>query len=263
MPTPEITRVAESSPVVRARGISKYFGGVRALDHVSLDLFPGEITGIVGDNGAGKSTFVNVLSGIHQPDEGRLWLGEAEVQHLTPARAHEAGIQTVYQQLFLCDNLGAAANVMLGQEPIRFRIGPFRWIDQAQSVAIASRYISELGIQLEDLIAPVRRLSGGQRQAIAIARATSNAQQLILFDEPTAALGIRQTQATLEVIQRVAAQGIAVIVISHSLDEVFAICHRIVVFRHGRIVFDAPPDQCRRESVVAAITGVSFGDESR
>jgi len=249
--------------VVRACGISKYFGGVRALDNVSLNLFPAEIVGIVGDNGAGKSTFVKVLSGIHQPDQGTWWLSDCKVHHLTPRRAREAGIQTVYQQLLLCDNLGAAANVMLGQEPVRFRAGPFRWIDHAQSVAIASRYISELGITLDDMVAPVRRLSGGQRQAIAIARATSNAQRLILFDEPTAALGIRQTHATLNVIQRVAAQGIAVLVISHNLDDVFAICQRIVVFRHGRIVFDAPIAQCSRERVVGAITGVSFGDESR
>jgi D-xylose transport system ATP-binding protein len=249
-------------PVVRAVSITKYFGGVRALENLSLDLIPGEIVALVGDNGAGKSTFVKILSGIYQPDEGSIWLGDTQVRQLDPGRARAFGIETVYQQLFLCDNLGAAANVMLGREPVRARFGPLRFIDSKRSVNEARRHIAELGIELENMIAPVRRLSGGQRQAIAIARSTVSAHRLIQFDEPTAALGVRQTRATLDLIQRVAARGVAVIVISHNLDDVFAVAHRIVALRLGRISLNTQVNQTTREQVVACMTGMSFGKEA-
>jgi ABC-type sugar transport system ATPase subunit len=139
-------------PVVRAIGVTKYFGGVRALENVSLDFIPGEIVALVGDNGAGKSTLVKILSGIYQPDEGSIWLGDTEVRQLDPARAREFGIETVYQQLFLCDNLGAAANVMLGREPVRARFGPLRFIDNKRSVNEARKHIAELGIELDNMI---------------------------------------------------------------------------------------------------------------
>lgn len=245
-------------PLVRCEGITKYFGGVRALNRVSLDLMPGQVVALVGDNGAGKSTLVKILSGIHQADEGNIWLGTTMVRHLNPRRAREFGIETVYQHLSLCDNLGAAANVMLGQEPVRSRIGPLRFVDNKRAIEEAHKHVSELGIYLEDLVTPVRRFSGGQRQAIAIARATVNAHRLIQFDEPTAALGIRQTHATLDLIQRVAARGVAVIVISHNLDDVFAVSHRIVVLRLGRIIMDMPVSETTREHVVACMTGMSF-----
>jgi simple sugar transport system ATP-binding protein len=243
-------------------GITKYFGGVRALDSVSLDLMPGEIVALVGDNGAGKSTLVKILSGIYQCDEGSLWLGDVKVSHLTAKRAREFGIETVYQQLLLCDNLGATANVMLGQEPVRARFGPFEIIDNKQSAKEARRHIAELGIELVDLNSPVRRLSGGQRQAIAIARATVKAHRLIQFDEPTAALGVRQTQATLALIRQVAAKGIAVIVITHNLDDVFAVAQRVVALRLGHVTLDAPIHQTTREQVVACMTGMSFRQDA-
>lgn len=249
----------DTRPVVRAVGITRYFGGVKALENVSLNLMPGEIVALVGDNGAGKSTLVKILSGICQPDEGSIWLGDTQVQHLDPGRAREFGVETVYQQLFLCDNLGAAANVMLGKEPVRAHCGPFKFIDGKRVLDEATKHISQLGIELDDMVAPVRRLSGGQRQAIAIARATVNAHRLIQFDEPTAALGLRQTRATLELIQRVAARGVAVIVISHNLDDVFALAHRIVALRLGCIVLDSRVGETTREQVVACMTGTALG----
>jgi D-xylose transport system ATP-binding protein len=251
----------DAQPVVRAVGITRYFGGVKALENVSLDLMPGEVVALVGDNGAGKSTLVKILSGIYQPDEGSIWLGETEVRHLDPMKARDFGIETVYQQLFLCDNLGAAANVMLGREPVRARFGPFQFMDSKRSVVEARKHIADLGVDLDDLVTPVRRLSGGQRQALAIARATLSAHRLIQFDEPTAALGIRQTRATLDLIRRVAAQGIAVIVISHNLDDVFAVAHRIVALRLGSISLDTPVSQTTREKVVACMTGMAFGKD--
>jgi ABC-type sugar transport system ATPase subunit len=253
-----ISTRGSAQPVVRCVGITQYFGGVRALDNVSLELIPGQIVGLVGDNGAGKSTLVKILSGIYSPDEGSIWLEDREVRHLNPKEAREFGIETVYQQLFLCDNLGAAANVMLGQEPVRFRLGPIGFLDNKRSIEEARRHITEFGITLPDLISPVRRLSGGQRQSIAIARATINAHRLIQFDEPTAALGIRQTQTTLELIRRVASQGVAVIVISHNLDDVFAVSHRIVALRLGRITLDAPVSLVTRGQVIAHMTGISL-----
>ncbi len=251
-----------ATPLVRGDRITKYFGGVRALDAVSLDLIPGEIVALVGDNGAGKSTLVKIFSGIYQPDEGNLWLGDVEVSHLTPKRAREFGIETVYQHLFLCDNLGAAANVMLGQEPVRPRFGPLQVLDDRRALAVARQHIAELGIDLDDLESPVRRLSGGQRQAIAIARATVSAHRLMQFDEPTAALGVRQTQATLALIRRVAAKGVAVIVITHNLDDVFAVAQRVVALRLGRIVLDVPVGRTTREQVVACMTGMSFRQDA-
>lgn len=247
-----------SQSIVRCEGITKYFGGVRALDHVSLELFPGEVLGLVGDNGAGKSTLTKILSGIYQPDEGSIWLDNVEVSNLNPKRARELGIETVYQQLFLCDNLGAAANVMLGQEPVRSRLGPLRFLDEKRSIEEAGKHIGELRITLEDLISPVRRLSGGQRQSIAIARATVNAHRLIQFDEPTAALGVHQTRATLDLIREVASRGVAAIVISHNLDDVFVVSDRIVALRLGRVTLNTSKNQATREEVVASMTGIAF-----
>jgi ABC-type sugar transport system ATPase subunit len=261
MTSRETTRPAVT-PLVRGVGLTKYFGGVRALDNVSLDLMPGEIVALVGDNGAGKSTLVKIFSGIYQADEGSLWLGDMDVSNLTAKRAREFGIETVYQHLSLCDNLGAAANVMLGQEPVRSRFGPFEIIDTKRSVEKAKQHIAELGIELANLETPVRRFSGGQRQAIAIARATVNAHRLIQFDEPTAALGVRQTRATLDLIQRVAAKGIAVIVISHNLDDVFQVAQRVVALRLGHITLDATVQQTTREQVVACMTGMSFRQDA-
>jgi ABC-type sugar transport system ATPase subunit len=252
-------RTTESrTPLVRCVGISKYFGGVQALNRVSLELLPGELVCLVGDNGAGKTTLVKLLGGLHQPDEGELWLGDDPVDNLTPHRARQLGIETVHQHLALCDNLGAAANVMLGQEPFRFRIGPIRLIDRKASLDEAERLVGEVGIELEDFWTPVRRLSGGQRQAIAIARATVRGHRLIMFDEPTAALGVRQTKTTLELLRRVADSGVSVIMISHNLDDVFAVADRVIAMRLGAITLDLPLSGTTREEVVACMTGMSF-----
>lgn len=255
-PTP--SSVAADKPLIRCLELTKYFGGVLALNAVSLDLYPGQVVALVGDNGAGKSTLVKILSGIHQPDEGQIWIGDEKVEHLDPHRVRQLGIETVYQNLSLCDNLGAAANVMLGQEPISFKLGPLRFLDQKKAISEAKRRISEVGVELNDFTTAVRRLSGGQRQAIAIARATVKAHRLIMFDEPTAALGVRQTRSTLDLIRRVASQNVAVIVISHNLDDVFAVADRAVALRLGRITLDKAMTDTSREEVVACMTGMSF-----
>jgi simple sugar transport system ATP-binding protein len=250
--------MADEQPHVRCVDITKYFGGVQALNAVSLDLQPGQVVALVGDNGAGKSTLVKILSGIYQPDEGEIWIGATKVNHLNPQRAREFGIETVYQHLSLCDNLDAAANVVLGQEPARLRFGPFRFIDKQRSIEEARRRIAEVGISLDDYATPVRSLSGGQRQAVAIARAMVKAHRLIMFDEPTAALGVRQTKATLDLVRRVADQGMAVVLISHNLDDVLAVADRVVALRLGRMTLDKPLKSTSREEIVACMTGLSF-----
>ena len=176
---------------------------------------------------------------------------------LTRQAARQHGIEAVYQDLALCDTLGAVANVMLGQEPIRFRLGPLRFIDWKAAAEGATRKIKEIGIDLDDPTTPVRRLSGGQRQAVAIARATVRGHRMVIFDEPTAALGVRQTKTTLELVRRVTDQGVAVVMISHNLDDVFAVADRIVALRLGRLTLDTRLDDTSREEVVACMTGIS------
>jgi ABC-type sugar transport system ATPase subunit len=246
----------QATPPVRCVGITKFYAGVQALDDVSLDLIAGECVCLVGDNGAGKSTLVKILSGIMSPDHGQVLIDDEPVR-LTRQSARRYGIEAVYQDLALCDPLGAVANVMLGQEPIRFRLGPLRFIDRRAAAESAIRRIREIGIELEDPTVPVRRLSGGQRQAIAIARATVRGHRMVIFDEPTAALGVRQTKTTLELVRRVADQGVAVVMVSHSLDDVFDVADRIVALRLGKTTLNAKLSTTSREEVVACMTGIS------
>jgi ABC-type sugar transport system ATPase subunit len=253
----------DQEPVLQCVDVTKYYGGVQALRSVSLDLHSGEILCLVGDNGAGKSTLVKIISGLCQPDSGEIRLGGVLYKGLTPSEARAAGIETVYQHLSLCDNLGAAANVMLENEPVRFRLGPLRWIDTRKANEESARRLAEVGGGFDDLLTPVRRFSGGQRQPIAIARAIGNASRVILFDEPTAALGMRQTQVKLELIKRTAAQNIAVVVISHNLDDVFAIGNRVVALRHGRVILSTPAQSTSREEVVVCMTGLTFQQNRR
>jgi ABC-type sugar transport system ATPase subunit len=244
-----------ASPVVRCDGITKFFGGVRALAGVTVDLYAGEIVGLVGDNGAGKSTFVKILSGLLQPDSGEIRFDEHLIDNLTPQKARNWGVETVYQNLELCDDLSAAANVMLGQEKVRFQLGPFRFVDHPWAVRETKQRLTELGIQLQDYESPVRRFSGGQRQAIAIARATIKGRRLVIFDEPTAALGLRQTEATGGLIKQVATQKVAVILISHSLEQVFSLADRIVSFRLGEVTLDMSAAQTTPDEVRAHMSG--------
>jgi ABC-type sugar transport system ATPase subunit len=244
-----------AAALVRCRQITQFFGGVQALAGVSLDLYSGEVMGLVGENGAGKSTLTKILSGLINPDQGEIWFGDTRVRNLTPQSARRMGVEAVYQNLELCDNLTPERNVMLGQEPVRFALGPFRFVDYHKARAETIRHLAELGVSLPDLDVPVRRLSGGQRQAIAIARASVRAHRLMMFDEPTAALGLRQKRATLELVRRVAGQGVAVLLISHNLEEILAVADRIVALRLGEITLDKPRDATSRDEVEQHMSG--------
>ena len=181
-----------------------------------------------------------------------------KVQHLTPPSARRLGIETVYQDLALCDNLGVVENVVLGQEPVSAKFGPVSFLSRRAAARVAKQRLEDVGIRIPDLSLSVRRLSGGQRQAVAIARGLMHARRLMMLDEPTAALGVRETKTTLGVIRSVARQGIGVLVVSHSLEDVFAVANRIVVMRLGRVAFDGSVAETSPDHVIAHITGVAI-----
>jgi simple sugar transport system ATP-binding protein len=249
-------------PALAAHHISKFFGHVTALDDVSFDVAPGEVVALMGDNGAGKSTLVKCLSGALQPDEGTLEIDGETTDLESPIHARELGIETVYQDLALADDLSAAENFFLGREHLvksSFwrRLGQ---LDQRRMQREAAEHLDRLAINLPALNAPIREFSGGQRQCVAVARALVWANRVIFMDEPTAALGVAQTQHVLDLIGRVREAGLAVVVISHSVPEVMEVADRIVVLRLGRRVATLDPSTCTPDDVVAAITGANGGE---
>jgi simple sugar transport system ATP-binding protein len=246
-------------PALAGRGITKRFGHVTALDDVSFEVAAGEVVALMGDNGAGKSTLVKCLSGATRPDEGALELDGEAVELASPTHARELGIETVYQDLALADDLSAAENFFLGREhlsasPAWRRLGH---LDQRRMEREAAEHLDRLAINLPSLRAPVREFSGGQRQCVAVARALVWASKVVFMDEPTAALGVAQTQHVLDLIGRVRESGLAVVVISHSVPEVLEVADRIIVMRLGRRVATLDPSACTADDVVAAITGAA------
>lgn len=234
-------------------GITKEFGAIRALSDVSFAIQPGEVVGLMGDNGAGKSTLVKIMSGIYQPTAGTLAIDGKPVVIGRPADARRQGIETVYQDLALADNLTAAENIFLGRE-LKHHVGPFRFLRKAAMNARAAELFAELKSETraDDL---VRQMSGGQRQAVAIARTRLADARIILMDEPTAAISVRQVAEVLNLIHRLQDSGIAVILISHRMPDVFAVCQRVIVMRRGTKVADKPIAQTSPEEVTALITG--------
>ncbi len=242
--------------VVECRQIKKAFGGVHALRGVDVAFRPGEVTALLGDNGAGKSTLVKILGGMYPPDDGEIVVAGERSDHLTPGSAAEQGIEVVYQDLALCDNLNAAANIVLGREPVRRGPPGFRMLDRRRASAIGRERVAALGATVRDWSVPVRQLSGGQRQALAIARATISGHRLIVLDEPTAALGVHQTEATLRLVRNVAENGVAVVLIMHSIDQVMSVADRVVVLRLGAVCLDVPRAQTTKDEVVMRMMGV-------
>jgi simple sugar transport system ATP-binding protein len=240
-------------PVLQLRNISKNFGAIRALSDVDLTLEPGEVLGLMGDNGAGKSTLVKIIAGNFPPTAGEIIMDGAPVAFHKPVEARQKGIEIVYQDLALCNNLTAAANVFLGRE-IKRKLGPFRVLDYRAMYDRASELFAELKSETRprDL---VRRMSGGQRQAVAIARTRLANSRVVLLDEPTAAISVRQVAEVLDLIRRLSDQGIAVVLISHRMPDVFAVCDRVFVLRRGRKVAEKPIGESSPEEVTGLITG--------
>jgi ABC-type sugar transport system ATPase subunit len=247
-----------TTPLVQMRGIDKRFGGVTALSNVDLDAYAGEVLAIVGDNGAGKSTLIKVLTGVYQPSAGEIRLDGKPVAFSNHAEAIEMGIDAVYQTLALADHLDPAANMFLGNELTRNVLG-FPMLDNKRMRAETERVLMErLGVKLKSLDAPTESLSGGQRQAVAIARAVYHeGLRVLVMDEPTAALGPQETARTLKLIEAVKAQGLAVILISHSLDDVFQVADRVHVQRRGKCVGVVKAADSNTTEVLGMIVGAA------
>jgi ABC-type sugar transport system ATPase subunit len=243
--------------VLVVRDATKRFGGVLALDAVSVNVVAGEVLAILGDNGAGKSTLIKCMSGVYRLDSGSIEVDGQQVQMHSPTDARELGIETVYQDLALFDNLGPVANFYAGRE----LSGP-AWLPRGMRV-LKRREMSwatvdvldRLQVTLPDMDAPVGLMSGGQRQAVAVARATAFSSRLVILDEPTAALGLREAARVLEIIKRLRDEGKAVVVISHAMDHVIEVADRAIVMRRGRKVGELVPSEESREKIVSLIVG--------
>ncbi|NCB32061.1 MAG: sugar ABC transporter ATP-binding protein, partial [Clostridia bacterium] len=228
----------------------KSFGHIRALHDVSLSVFPGEVLALVGDNGAGKSTLIKILTGVLQPDSGAIEFEGCRYEQLTPKKSMEAGLSAVYQDLALVELQDVAANVFLGRE---LRKGPF--LQRREMYSRTRALIQKLGMDLPDVTQPVSRLSGGQRQGVAVARSMNQGGRFFIFDEPTAAMGVNETAAVVRLIQELARKGYGVLIISHDLPQVLALADRIVILRHGCVAAKTRTDETDIEKLIATITG--------
>ena len=240
--------------LVEARGISKRFGGVLALDKVDFRLDGGEVVALAGDNGAGKSTLIKVISGVFQATAGELFFHGAPAHFDNPQTARDHGIETIYQDLALADNLDVGANVFLGREPIR-RLFGLPYVDRQRMRREAAETLKTLDIELDRLDRPVRALSGGQRQCVAIGRALHWHAKVLIMDEPTAALGVPEQRKVLALTRSLAQRGVGIIFISHNLQDIFAVSDRIVVLRRGALAGERRTAESRPDEIVGLMVG--------
>ena len=244
-------------PRIELRDIRKSFGPVEAIRGVSLSLYPGEVLGIVGDNGAGKSTLMKILSGAQTPDEGSIFLGGEEVSFRHPRDARARRIEMVYQDLSLCEDLDVAGNLFLGREPSP---GFFRgFLDRRKMHRDAAETLKSLGIRIPFTDVPVRDLSGGQRQSVAIGRALSFDPLVLIMDEPTAALAVKEVELVLELIGEASRRGVSVILITHRLQDLFKVCDRLTVMYEGTVATDLVTSETSMEELVRSIVGEEPG----
>ena len=245
-----------AAPLLELRGVGKRFGAVTALSDVDLVVGPAEVVALVGDNGAGKSTLIKTIAGVHQPDSGEVLVGGKPTRIGSPAAASALGIATVYQDLALCENLDVVANLFLGREQARPPLGGrLRRLSDDAMEAAARNVLAGLSVRIPSLRRPVAGLSGGQRQAVAVARAVQWGSKLVLLDEPTAALGVEQTHMVLDLVTALRSRGLGVLLISHNLADVFAVADRVVVLRQGANAGTFRVVDTSVDTVVAAITG--------
>ena len=247
--------------VIEIRGLTKHYGGVKALTEANFCLAPGEHAAIVGDNGAGKSTFVRLITGVEPPNSGEIFLEGKTVTFDSPLDARDQGVETVYQTLALAEDLDVPANIFLGREKVLFNFGPLSILDHKAMRSESVQMLSTTGVKIQDMSETLRGMSGGQRQCVAIARAAGFAKKLIILDEPTAALGIQETARVEEIIKGLKQRGVPLIIISHNLRQVFDLVDRIWVFRQGRIVASVLKTQTSPEQIVGLITGAVNPDD--
>ncbi|GLS19299.1 ABC transporter ATP-binding protein [Labrys miyagiensis] len=244
-----------TQPLLEVRDITKRFGGVTALNGVSMTLFPGEVVALAGDNGAGKSTLIKTISGVYHADMGEIRLNGEAVKFATPEAARGHGIETIYQDLALADNLSIGANIFLGREPMRKAFGFLPVLDRAKMAEAAKETMARLDFHVTRLTAPVGNFSGGQRQAVAIGRAVYWNAQVLIMDEPTAALGVPEQRKVVSLIQTLKAQGRGIIFISHNLQDIFAVSDRIVVLRRGTLAGERKIAETNHDEIVKLMVG--------
>lgn len=250
--------LAPTTPLLEARGVVKSYGHVKALEGADLELFPGEVAALVGDNGAGKSTLIKILSGTLAPDGGEILYEGRPVTIDSPIAARHLGLETVYQDLALAEDLDPAANLFLGREILRpGLLGKLGFLDKKAMRVQADSAFASLGVGLQDTGVEVAMLSGGERQAVAVSRAVTWASRVIFMDEPTAALGVVQAQKVLDLIRRLRESEMSVVLISHNLPQVFEVANRIHVLRLGKRVAVLDPDEVHMDDVVRAMTGAA------
>ncbi|MEZ5536064.1 MAG: ATP-binding cassette domain-containing protein [Thiolinea sp.] len=250
-------------PILTGRGLVKRYGRVTALDHADFDLYPGEILAVIGDNGAGKSSLIKAVSGATVPDEGEVRLEGKVVNFQSPIDAREAGIETVYQNLALSPALSIADNMFMGRELRRegFLGKYFRMLDRPKMERFAREKLSELGLlTIQNINQTVETLSGGQRQGVAVARAAAFGSKVIILDEPTAALGVKESRKVLELIRDVSSRGIPIVLISHNMPHVFEVADRIHIHRLGRRLCVIDPNEYTMSDAVAFMTGAKEPD---
>jgi D-xylose transport system ATP-binding protein len=252
-----------NGPLLALKGVSKRFGPVQALEDVDFEVRPGEVVALVGDNGAGKSTLIKAISGIYSMDSGKVEFEGQPVTISGPADATRLGIATVYQDLALCDNLDVVANLFLGREEVSGGLGEVsRQLNEVDMEHRSHELLEQLAVTIPSVRTEVGNLSGGQRQQVAVARSLLGEPKVVLLDEPTAALGVAQTEQVLGLIKRLRERGLGVVVISHNLANVFEVADRIFVLRLGRAGGEFQATDATREDVVAAITGARQNGET-
>jgi ABC-type sugar transport system ATPase subunit len=245
-------------PILQVKDLYKRFGGLVAVDHVSLDVYPGEVVGLLGDNGAGKSTLIKMISGVYKPDGGQILLDGEVVTFSTPLEARRRGMETIYQDLALCENLDASANIFLGRERLRRQLGLFKVLNRPYMLRESRQVLDQLDIRIPDLRIPIRQLSGGQRQAVSIARAVYWNARVMIMDEPTAALGVPEQLKVLELIRTLRNRGVPVILISHNMQDVFAVADRVIVMRRGSKAGERKIRETNENEVVGLMVGAEY-----
>jgi fructose transport system ATP-binding protein len=245
-----------SDIILETRGLTKHYGGVHALDDANFTLRAGEHVAVVGDNGAGKSTFVRQITAVEQRTAGKVFFDGQDVSFAGPLQAREAGIETVFQTLALADDLDVPSNLFLGRELYKLRLGPFSILDRKTMRERTLEALKTTAVKIPNVDNPIRNMSGGQRQCVSIARTAAFASKLVIMDEPTAALGVQETAQVENIIRGLKERGVPLILVSHNLRQVFDLVDRIVVFRRGRIVASLRRDETDGNDIVSYITGV-------
>lgn len=251
--------MTNSEIILETRDLTKHYGGVHALKGANFTIRQGEHVAIMGDNGAGKSTFVRQITGVERPSRGEIIFNGEPITFENPMEAREAGIETVFQSLALADELNVPDNLFLGRELVRFRLGPFSILDYKAMQQRTMEALERTAVKIPNLKNTIRNMSGGQRQCVAIARTATFHSKLTIMDEPTAALGVQETSQVENIIRALKHQGEPLILISHNMRQVFDLVDRVVVFRRGRIVADLRKEETDGQDVVAYITGAKTG----